>query len=354
MGSVGGLLGLSGGEGGTGFSTPSGTNSGQLQTAYQNAQNALGTQQNVYGQFQNIAAGQGPNPAQAMLNQATGQNVAQQAALMAGQRGAAQNVGLLARQAGQQGMQAQQAAAGQGASMQAQQQLGALGQAGQMASDISHGQQNEQSILQQANNANNAIHGQLANTTMQGQQAMIGGVMNGIGGAMGLANGGQIPNYDMGGQVGPQSMFGQTLNLGNWSGPMPYETPQYSSSNPGADSIKKAFDKKPKKPKDPMSGATDITSSSGGVADAGGGLGSLIGDAGMIAAKGGSVGDQLKNGGYVPGQAKVKGNSYSNDTVKALLSPGEVVIPRSVMTSGDPVRGAAQFVQSVLAKKKGR
>ena len=42
----------------------------------------------------------------------------------------AQNVGMIARQAGQQGMQAQQQAAGQGASMQAQQQLGALGAQG--------------------------------------------------------------------------------------------------------------------------------------------------------------------------------------------------------------------------------
>ena len=142
MGAVGGLIGINGGNSGTGFSTPSGTNAAQLQTAYtgnQNAltsqqnllnalqqQNGLGNQTNVYNQLQGVASGQGPNPAQAMLNQETGQNVANQAALMAGQRGASQNVGLMARQAAQQGANLQQQAVGQGASMQAQQGLNAL------------------------------------------------------------------------------------------------------------------------------------------------------------------------------------------------------------------------------------
>jgi hypothetical protein len=35
-------------------------------------------------------------------------------------------------------------------------------------------------------------------------------------------------------------------------------------------------------------------------------------------------------GGFVPGMAKKKGNSYENDTVPALLSPGELVLPRSI------------------------
>jgi hypothetical protein len=66
-------------------------------------------------------------------------------------------------------------------------------------------------------------------------------------------------------------------------------------------------------------------------------------------AKGGAI--NFKPGGKVPGQAKVKGDSYANDTVPAKLSPGEVVIPRSVMNSHDPVNGSAQFVAAVLAKR---
>jgi hypothetical protein len=50
-------------------------------------------------------------------------------------------------------------------------------------------------------------------------------------------------------------------------------------------------------------------------------------------------------------KAVVSGNSYANDKVPAVLSEGEVVIPRSVMQGGNPVDGAARFVQAVLAKR---
>jgi hypothetical protein len=63
----------------------------------------------------------------------------------------------------------------------------------------------------------------------------------------------------------------------------------------------------------------------------------------------------MKSGGHVPGQASVSGDSAKNDTVPAMLSPGEVVIPRSVMSAKDPSVAAAKFVQAVLSKKgKGR
>ena len=39
----------------------------------------------------------------------------------------------------------------------------------------------------------------------------------------------------------------------------------------------------------------------------------------------------FKGGGGVPGQARVPGNSRDNDTVPAMLSPGEVVLPRTVV-----------------------
>lgn len=44
---------------------------------------------------------------------------------------------------------------------------------------------------------------------------------------------------------------------------------------------------------------------------------------------GGIVG--LAGGGVVPGQARVPGDSPANDTVPAMLSPGEVVLPRSAV-----------------------
>ncbi len=50
-------------------------------------------------------------------------------------------------------------------------------------------------------------------------------------------------------------------------------------------------------------------------------------------AEGGMVHDEMcmKSGGPVPGHAQVPGDSTMNDTVHARLSPGEVVIPRSVV-----------------------
>lgn len=43
----------------------------------------------------------------------------------------------------------------------------------------------------------------------------------------------------------------------------------------------------------------------------------------------------FRNGGKVNGQAKVTGDSPENDTVKAKLSPGEVVVPRTAMSDDE-------------------
>lgn len=57
-------------------------------------------------------------------------------------------------------------------------------------------------------------------------------------------------------------------------------------------------------------------------------------------------------GGYVPGQAYVQGDSLSNDNVPAMLSPGEIVIPRSVLSSKDPGAAAKEFVEKTLGQSK--
>lgn len=64
-----------------------------------------------------------------------------------------------------------------------------------------------------------------------------------------------------------------------------------------------------------------------------------------------SLGAALRAGGSVPGKAAVRGDSYSNDTVPAVLSPGEIVLPRSVTQSKDPAKHAAAFVAAI--KKRG-
>ena len=55
------------------------------------------------------------------------------------------------------------------------------------------------------------------------------------------------------------------------------------------------------------------------------------------------------HGGKIEGQPKVKGDSYENDTVPAMLSPGEIVIPRT--KAKDPTKAKA-FVDEVLKTNK--
>lgn len=222
---LGGLLGMAGGAGGTGFSTSAGTNALQLNRAYDQSQNALTNQNNltstltpqaqtavnaqnvIAGQYANQAAGNGPNVAQNQLNQATGANVANTAAEMAGQRGAGANPALIAREAAQRGAQTQQTAAGQAATLGAEQQIAAEGAGAQLAGNqIAQTQgatnanaasaQNEQNILQGANTANNTNQAGLANTTMQGQQGLLGGALKGVGAISSLfEKGGEVHGH---------------------------------------------------------------------------------------------------------------------------------------------------------------
>lgn len=185
------------------------------------AQNGIQNQSDVYNQLSQIAQGQGPNPAQAMLNQATGANVANQAALMAGQRGSGANSGLIARQAAQQGGSLQQQAAAQSAVNQANQSLGAIntmgGVAAQQVGQLQNANQyytqnalqsqgNVYSGLGAQNNANvgmrsnqNTANAGIANTVAQGQQGLASGVLQGAGAVMALARGGEVPSYAYGG-----------------------------------------------------------------------------------------------------------------------------------------------------------
>lgn len=57
----------------------------------------------------------------------------------------------------------------------------------------------------------------------------------------------------------------------------------------------------------------------------------------------------MAEGGKVPGKAEVSGDSYSNDKVHALLSPGELIVPRSISRDPDAVR---DFVIHLNKNKK--
>lgn len=342
MSAIGGFLGLGGGQSGTGVAAPAQagiiqpTNTAQIQDSYNGAQNTmqsqqallsalqgqngLGNQNQVYNQLQGVANGTGPNPAQAMLNQATGANVANQAALMAGQRGAGANVGLIARQAAQQGANTQQQAVGQGASLQAQQSLNALGQAGALANQQAGQQigqtnantaaaQQEQQNLINANagynnaatssqNSINSVNGTLANTGVQGQQKAIGGLTNGLGAVTGL--------FSHGGEVGgPKSFAGQHLCM-SAGGKV-----QDIITSPGEKLLT------------PLQAKTVANDKS----------------------KAPQVMAQAKK---VPGKAAVKGDSEKNDTIPTKASVGSVVVPR---TKANVPADAAKFIEAALSKK---
>jgi hypothetical protein len=181
-------------------------------------QNGLGNQSSVYNQLQGVTNGTGPNPAQAALNQNTGANIANQASLMAGQRGSSANAGLIARQAAQQGAATQQQAVGQGATLQANQSLNALNSQGAIANNQAANQaaatnayssaaQGEQGTLLNSINAQNqAAVGNQSNVNtvnagmsgiVAGQQGnLLSGVTSGIGSAAGM-----IPSLFGGGSM---------------------------------------------------------------------------------------------------------------------------------------------------------
>ena len=86
--------------------------------------------------------------------------------------------------------------------------------------------------------------------------------------------------------------------------------------------------------------------------------GSALSLATLGAAHGGMAND-FRAGGKVRAdsakeKAVAKGNNYSNDKIPAVLSEHEIVLPRSVTLSKDPVRESAKFVAKVIAKRKGK
>lgn len=379
-----------------------------------NAQNGLGNQNQVYGQLQNIASGTGPNPAQAALNQATGNNISSQAALMGSARGVGANPGLIARQAALQGGSLQQQAVGQAATMQAQQQLGAIQAAGALANQQAQQQaqgvmgynqaaQSEQANLLGAgasqNNANvqmqnsiNDVNSKIAAGNQKGQQDMFGNLVGAAGKAAMLAKGGAVPGYDIGGPVAPDVRTAPVSNVGNFlfgSAPKPFaydpganlmgtpgEPPSalaqgsQAAGNALGSGLKKLFGGSGGGSTELAGGAMDNMGGGAGAMDSLGGEGA----AAMFAAKGGKVPAKvspgevyippqqvkkvaqgkeapLKAGEKIKGKARVKGDSYENDTVSKQLESGGIVLPRSVTTAKDAPQKAAEFVAAILAKQ---
>jgi hypothetical protein len=322
----------------------------------------FGQQQALANQFGQLASGQGPNPAQAQLAQNTGQNMQQQAAMMAGARGAQSNPGLIGREAAQVGGNIQQQAVGQAATMQAQQQLAGMqalaAQQGQMAnlatagvgqqqtalSQLGAQTQNYQQMMQQGLTSQNqqqlqAQMGQadLAKQGMSGGQGLVGGLLGGVAaGASKLlfAGGGTVPDSPTSIQQNTDNKLGKSIlgqfasNMGtsfggngtSQGGPSAVFKGANSFGNALGTGLANAFTSTPLSATTPTPmGASDLNP--------------------------GAMAQYASDGGEVGGKAKIKGDSEKNDTVPAMLSPGEVVIPRSHVN--DPHK-TAEFLNHLM------
>jgi hypothetical protein len=406
MGFLGNLFSGSSGMGwtarGTDIDRP--TTSAQAQTAYNQTQQGLqgqqaflqalqgqgglGNQSSVFGQqqdlanmMQGVAAGTGPNPALAQLNQTTGQNIAATTAALAGARGAGSNPALMARTAARQGADTQQQAAGQGATLAAQQQIAGMdalsrqqqnmaamanqqvaNQAAATNAYSTSAQNQQQNLLAGINAQNQAMVSQLAsqnqaNAAIQGQVAgaqkdMLGGLMGGFSQGMGLpfARGGRVPNYADGGDVQRTNLpqIDSPFNLSLGSIDMPQEEKD-SETKKGFSKLGESLGSKGKE------GLTSAVMGPG-FGFAGGGKVPAMVSPGEKYLSPEQAQDVLKgkenpmNGKTIPGKAKVKGDSYANDTVPVTLEEGGCVIPRSVLQSDQPMKNAIKFVHAHMKK----
>jgi hypothetical protein len=60
----------------------------------------------------------------------------------------------------------------------------------------------------------------------------------------------------------------------------------------------------------------------------------------------------LAHGAEVRGRAKFLGDTRANDTVPAMLSPGEIVLPRTVAQDKDAPEKAKKFVEAIKKQKR--
>jgi hypothetical protein len=302
----------------------------QAQGGIQNQSQVYNQGQALAGQLQNMANGQGPSVAQAMLANSTGQNVANQAALMAGQRGAGANVGMMARQAGQQGGAMQQQAAGQSALLRNQEQMNAIGALQQQQGMLGNLAGQQVNNYQQAQGMGNQQAAQNQSTqlqALQNQNALISGNTNAITGINAGADraNAEATNKMIGDVVGGVLTGGASVLAGGLS--------------------KKAH-------------GGEITAYKGKSK-----LGARFAQGGMVPAlvSPGEIyltPEQAKlvaqdkmspmAGERIPGQARVPGDSEKNDIVAKMLEAGGVVIKR---TKAQDPEAAKKFVKAVKGRK---
>lgn len=298
----------------------------------------------VLAQLQQIANGQGANPAQAQLAQATLQNVQNQSALMAGQRGAGANVGLIARQAAQQGAATEQQAVGQAATLEANQRLGALNQMGGIT-----GQQvaETQAGLAQGQNAALTSQGQILGAQTAYNNAITGGQGNVNTTNTGLQTTTQNNLVPMAGSaigsIGAGAVGKNTPNTG-----MPTTTTGQTTADVG--SVPTYAAKGGQIMRGPHGHVAHYLMAKGGAVPAMVSPGERYLNPSEVKEVIEQGANPLELGRLVPGRAKTKGDSLKNDIVPATLQDGGVVLPRHIMNKKNAER-AELFVRRAVHMK---
>lgn len=355
MGFLGiGDLTSSGGSGGTGLPPGVGPANysyaltdalGRMNQSFAPSEQVRNQQYNLINSLQQAAAGGVPSAAE--LQQQVGLSDAQKmaASTAASQRGI--NPAMAARLAAQQQSGLASNAIGQGSMLRAQEQSAArnaLAQAlsGIRGQDLQQVQTNQQGVglLGGLQNQQQAMGNQLAEGAAGRNAGLVGGVIGALGGAGSSLAGGMRWK---GGMVGAHrgGMVGKYASGGTVEATM-------AAADDFINAIK-------------LYGAPDKNLQKGiaglggmGAALKAGSGGSEIGAPAEIAsplASQPSPAMYLEGGGFVPGEAKKEGDSPENDTVPALLSPGEIVIPR---TLADNPEKAKSFIESILENRKSK
>lgn len=235
------------------------------------------------------AEGRGPSLAEMQLRRSTDQNVAAQQGMLASQRGI--NPAAAMRTAAYGGAAAQQGMAGQAAQLRAQEQLAA-----QQALGAHLAGMRGQDISQQG------LYGQMFGTAagLQHQQSALGVQSD-------------LQAQGINAQMHAQAMADQRAR--------------------DALQVQTQFQDEQR--------LWDMT-------------GQVVG--GLAGGAGGAITQWALpgkfNGGQIPGRATRPGDHPANDTVLTRLSPGEVVLPRSVAQAEDAPERARKFIEAIQGRQK--
>jgi hypothetical protein len=311
--------------------------------------------------LQNQANGNVPSLADLQMKQGLNQALSQSNALAASQRGI--NPALAARMAAQSQANMSQQANAQGAQMRAQENMQGLNALGQELNSVRKGREDYQALASGNYNANNNTNAQAyegagnrRQNFMQGIGSMMGGMGSMFGGA---AHGGMIQRLAMGGPVMMAGSDGASAGDGGTGSFWERVQANYAQGNDG----------KGQAAQPQQSMLTPQFGGAGGVSDD---FATQLAMINQMASKGmqatplkqpkQSGGSSMMSllpllaaaatGGKVPGKANVKGDDKANDTVPTMLSPGEIVIPRTVVAKGpDAIKTFAAAVIKQNGKK---